>query len=90
MISQTSNETRFYFQEFEYADYPDSMYVYCNTTFCKTNDYSSACEPVCSQHHPVKRSVNANANVLIDVLSELVMYSEDEAIITIKKGKDRQ
>jgi hypothetical protein len=31
MVSQTTNETRFYFQEFEYADYPDSMYVYCNT-----------------------------------------------------------
>jgi hypothetical protein len=88
MISQKTNESRFYFQEFEYADYPDSMYVYCNTTFCKTDDYSSACEPVCNQHQPVKRSVNAN--VLIDVLSELVISAEDEAIINIKKGKDRQ
>ena len=66
------------------------MYVYCNTTFCKTNDYTSACEPVCNQHQPVKRSVNANANELIDVLSELVISAEDEAIIKIKKGKDRQ
>jgi hypothetical protein len=29
-------------------------------------------------------------NVLIDELSELVISAEDEAIINIKKGKDRQ
>jgi hypothetical protein len=36
------------------------------------------------------KRVNANANVLIDVLSELIISAEDEAIINIKKGKDRQ
>jgi hypothetical protein len=57
ITSQSTNETRFYFQDFEYADHPDAMYVHCNATFCHINDYSRACEPQCSHR---KRKGNSN------------------------------
>ncbi|XP_062575526.1 deleted in malignant brain tumors 1 protein-like [Saccostrea cucullata] len=53
ILSQTTHETRFYFQDFEYSTNHDSLYLHCNATFCKSNDYSASCEQACS--HPRKR-----------------------------------
>eukprot|EP00105_Crassostrea_gigas_P038245 XP_019922393.1 PREDICTED: deleted in malignant brain tumors 1 protein-like [Crassostrea gigas] len=49
ILSQNTHETRFYFQDFEYSTDQNSLYLHCNATFCKSNDYSAACEQTC--HH---------------------------------------
>lgn len=49
ILSQNTHETRFYFQDFEYSTNQNSLYLHCNATFCKSNDYSAACEQTC--HH---------------------------------------
>ncbi|CAC5405245.1 unnamed protein product [Mytilus coruscus] len=54
ITSQSTHETRFHFQDFEYAGHPDSMLVHCNATFCKSNDYSSECEPQCKHNSTAK------------------------------------
>lgn len=49
ILSQNTHETRFFFQDFEYSTNQNSLYLHCNATFCKSNDYSAACEQTC--HH---------------------------------------
>ncbi|XP_062602411.1 pancreatic secretory granule membrane major glycoprotein GP2-like [Saccostrea cucullata] len=58
ILSQTIHETRFYFQDFEYSMNHDSLYIHCNATFCKSNDYSAKCEQRC--HHLFKRIGGGN------------------------------
>ncbi|XP_052085109.1 uncharacterized protein LOC127722254, partial [Mytilus californianus] len=83
VTSQSTHETRFHFQDFEYAGHPDSMFVHCNATFCKSNDYSSECEPQCKHskrmgHH---RSEVQNLNGPIEI-------SDDETKILFTDKRD--
>ncbi|KAK3087871.1 hypothetical protein FSP39_011764, partial [Pinctada imbricata] len=41
-ISQTTHETRFVFQDFEFAGNHASLYLFCNATFCNSRDFSRA------------------------------------------------
>ncbi|CAG2249166.1 unnamed protein product [Mytilus edulis] len=84
ITSQSTHETRFHFQDFEYAGHPDSMFVHCNATFCKSNDYSSECEPQCKHskrigHH---RSAVQNLNGPIEIAEV-----ETKILFTEKRGK---
>ena len=84
VTSQSTHETRFHFQDFEYAGHPDSMFVHCNATFCKSNDYSSECEPQCKHskrigHH---RSAVHNSNGPIEI-SDV----ETKILFNDKRGK---
>ncbi|CAG2195879.1 unnamed protein product [Mytilus edulis] len=84
ITSQSTHETRFHFQDFEYAGHPDSMFVHCNATFCKSNDYSSECEPQCKHskrigHH---RSAVQNLNGPIEIAEV-----ETKILFTDKRGK---
>ncbi|XP_078312996.1 uncharacterized protein LOC111133966 isoform X2 [Crassostrea virginica] len=47
---QTAHETRFSFQYFDFSTDHDSVQLYCNATFCQTNDHSLACQPKCANH----------------------------------------
>ncbi|VDI13198.1 pancreatic secretory granule membrane major glycoprotein GP2 [Mytilus galloprovincialis] len=69
VTSQSTHETRFHFQDFEYAGHPDSMFVHCNATFCKSNDYSSECEPQCKHSNRIghHRSAVQNLNGPIEI-----------------------
>lgn len=82
-----THETRFHFQDFEYAFKPDSMYVYCNATFCPVNDYSNACEPRCHSKR-VANDVEDSSGVTIDreQTNGPIDYAEDEAVIYFRSG----
>ncbi|XP_060591027.1 deleted in malignant brain tumors 1 protein-like isoform X2 [Ruditapes philippinarum] len=54
IISQSSHETRFIFQDFEYTSNHEGIYVYCDAIFCSSSDYSNQCLQTC--HPVVKRS----------------------------------
>ncbi|VDI14667.1 pancreatic secretory granule membrane major glycoprotein GP2, partial [Mytilus galloprovincialis] len=80
VTSQSTHETRFHFQDFEYAGHPDSMFVHCNATFCKSNDYSSECEPQCKHskrigHH---RSAVQNLNGPIEIsdVETIILFTD--------------
>ncbi|XP_061178330.1 deleted in malignant brain tumors 1 protein-like [Saccostrea echinata] len=47
---QSAHETRFSFEYFEFTTSHDSMNLYCNATFCQSNDHSPACQPTCHAH----------------------------------------
>ena len=70
IISQSTQETRFYFQYFEFSTNRDSLYLHCNATFCKSNDYSANCEQSC--HH--KRL--GGGNIVFDGPTDAVAVNE--------------
>ncbi|CAC5399583.1 DMBT1 [Mytilus coruscus] len=84
ITTKSTHETRFHFQDFEYAFHPDSMYVHCNATFCHSNDYSSDCEPRCSNRKRV-RSIDQDDEHIEGVGP--IGYAEDEATVLFRKGK---
>ncbi|XP_045166554.2 uncharacterized protein LOC123529972 [Mercenaria mercenaria] len=47
IISQSTHETRFVFQNFEYSTNKEGLNIYCNATFCETKDYSPGCAQSC-------------------------------------------
>lgn len=47
IISQSTHETRFVFQDFVYSTNKEGLNIYCNVTFCNTNDYSPGCAQAC-------------------------------------------
>lgn len=49
ILSQNTHKTHFFFQDFEYSTNQNSLYLHCNATFCKSKDYSAACEQTCHQ-----------------------------------------
>ncbi|XP_053387839.1 uncharacterized protein LOC123542581 [Mercenaria mercenaria] len=49
IISQSTHETRFVFQDFEYLTNDEGLDIYCNATFCDSKDYSSGCVQACHQ-----------------------------------------
>ncbi|KAL4237757.1 hypothetical protein ACF0H5_002469 [Mactra antiquata] len=48
IISQSTHETRFVFQDFEYSSDKEGLYVHCNATFCKSNDFTVGCRQSCN------------------------------------------
>lgn len=82
ITSQSTHETRFYFQDFEYANHPNSMYVHCNATFCNVNDYSRACEPQCSHQ---KRTESRGS----EVTNGPIGFAEKGAEILFNKGSHK-
>ena len=48
IISQSTHETRFVFQDFEYASNHEGLDIYCDATFCATSDYSQQCMQTCN------------------------------------------
>ncbi|XP_052083760.1 pancreatic secretory granule membrane major glycoprotein GP2-like [Mytilus californianus] len=85
ITTKTTHETRFHFQDFEYAFHPDSMYVHCNATFCHSNDYSSDCEPRCSNRKRVG-SIDQDDEPIEGVGP--IGYAEDEATLLFRKGPE--
>ncbi|XP_052803114.1 deleted in malignant brain tumors 1 protein-like [Mya arenaria] len=49
LISQSTHETRFVFQDFEYTANHEGIDVMCDATFCSASDVSSKCRQSC---HP--------------------------------------
>ncbi|XP_053388146.1 deleted in malignant brain tumors 1 protein-like [Mercenaria mercenaria] len=47
ILSQGTHETRFVFSAFEFPQSHNSVYIFCNSTFCKTTDTSDRCTQVC-------------------------------------------
>ena len=47
IISQSMHETKFVFEEFEYALNKKGVYLYCDARFCATSDYSQSCQQRC-------------------------------------------
>ncbi|XP_053391824.1 uncharacterized protein LOC128554583 [Mercenaria mercenaria] len=47
IISQSTHETRFVFQDFGYSTNKEGLNIYCNATFCETKDYSPGCAQSC-------------------------------------------
>ncbi|XP_053391820.1 zona pellucida sperm-binding protein 2-like [Mercenaria mercenaria] len=47
IISQSTHETRFVFQDFEYSTNGEGLNIYCNATFCETKYYSPGCAQSC-------------------------------------------
>ncbi|VDI36798.1 deleted in malignant brain tumors 1 protein [Mytilus galloprovincialis] len=84
VTTKSTHETRFHFQDFEYAFHPDSMYVHCNATFCQSNDYSRDCEPRCSNRKRVG-SIDQDDEPIEGVGP--IGYAEDEATVFFQKGK---
>ncbi|XP_053376834.1 neurogenic locus notch homolog protein 1-like [Mercenaria mercenaria] len=50
IISQSTHETRFVFQDFEYSTNREGLNIYCNATFCETKDFSPGCAQSCIPH----------------------------------------
>ena len=48
IISQSTHETRFVFQDFEYASNHEGLDIHCDATFCATADYSQQCLQTCN------------------------------------------
>ncbi|KAL4221647.1 Scavenger receptor Cys-rich [Mactra antiquata] len=48
IISQSSHETRFVFQDFEYTHNQQGIHVFCDAKFCAANDYSRDCMQACN------------------------------------------
>ena len=48
IISQSTHETRFVFQDFEYASNHEGLDIHCDATFCATSDYSQQCLQTCN------------------------------------------
>ncbi|XP_078312094.1 uncharacterized protein LOC111136198 [Crassostrea virginica] len=80
IISQSTHETRFYFQDFEFSTNPNSLYLHCNATFCKSNDYSADCEQSC--HH--KRL--GGGNIVFDGPTDAVAVNEAVRLTNAKTG----
>ncbi|VDI68325.1 deleted in malignant brain tumors 1 protein, partial [Mytilus galloprovincialis] len=85
ITTKSTHETRFHFQDFEYAFHPDSMYVHCNATFCHTNDYSRDCEPRCGNRKRVG-SIDQEDEPIEGVGP--IGYAEDEATVLFQKGSE--
>ncbi|XP_063437302.1 deleted in malignant brain tumors 1 protein-like [Mytilus trossulus] len=85
ITTKSTHETRFHFQDFEYAFHPDSMYVHCNATFCHSNDYSRDCEPRCSNRKRVG-SIDQDDEPIEGVGP--IGYAEDEATVVFQKGTE--
>lgn len=47
IFSQGTHETRFVFSAFEFPQTHNSVYIFCNSTFCKTTDTSDMCTQIC-------------------------------------------
>ncbi|KAL4216375.1 Deleted in malignant brain tumors 1 protein-like [Mactra antiquata] len=47
ITSQGNHETRFVFQTFEFSQARNSVYVYCNATYCDVHDVTDRCTQVC-------------------------------------------
>lgn len=48
VLSESTHETRFVFQDFEYVTDHNSLYLFCNASFCDSGDYSQSCVRRCS------------------------------------------
>lgn len=48
IISQSAHETRYVFEDFEYTSNHEGIYVYCDTVFCRSSDYSRQCMQTCN------------------------------------------
>jgi len=48
IISQSTHETTFVFQDFEYDNNPEGLEIQCKATFCETSDYSPSCTQACT------------------------------------------
>ncbi|XP_053400002.1 deleted in malignant brain tumors 1 protein-like isoform X2 [Mercenaria mercenaria] len=55
IISQSTHETRFVFEDFEYANSHDGLYLYCDAMFCASSDWSTSCRQTCAP--VVRRSI---------------------------------
>ncbi|XP_060590338.1 protein crumbs-like [Ruditapes philippinarum] len=47
IISQSTHETRFVFQDFEYSTDREGLNINCNATFCESKDFSPGCSQSC-------------------------------------------
>ncbi|XP_060607118.1 CUB and zona pellucida-like domain-containing protein 1 [Ruditapes philippinarum] len=63
IISQSSHETKFVFDNFEYTSNHEGIYMFCDTIFCNTHDYSAKCRQSCN---PVIRRKISVENVPSD------------------------
>jgi len=59
-ISQTTHETRFVFQDFEYTSDHSGIDVRCTASFCGVKDHSSKCTQTC--HHVARRAWGAEGD----------------------------
>lgn len=48
IISQSTHETRFVFQDFEYTSNHEGIDVMCDAIFCNSTDYSRQCLQSCN------------------------------------------
>ncbi|KAL4232182.1 hypothetical protein ACF0H5_009756 [Mactra antiquata] len=49
IMSQSTHETKFVFENFEYANNPQGgIYVFCDMTFCASSDWSNNCRQTCN------------------------------------------
>ncbi|XP_060553776.1 protein crumbs-like [Ruditapes philippinarum] len=49
IISQSTHETRFVFLDFEYLTFNEGFDIFCNATFCHSDDFSPECTQACRQ-----------------------------------------
>ncbi|XP_045164170.2 zona pellucida sperm-binding protein 2-like [Mercenaria mercenaria] len=50
IMSQSTHETRFVFQDFVYFSNREGLNIHCNATFCETKDFSPGCTQSCISH----------------------------------------
>ncbi|XP_053397567.1 CUB and zona pellucida-like domain-containing protein 1 isoform X2 [Mercenaria mercenaria] len=62
IISQSSHETRFLFEDFEYADSHNGLYMKCEAIFCTSLDWSTRCRQKCIP--VVRRNVKREEMIL--------------------------
>ncbi|XP_053385235.1 uncharacterized protein LOC128550354 [Mercenaria mercenaria] len=48
IISQSTHETRFVFDSFEYSNSHEEIYVFCDALFCNSSDWSAQCRQTCN------------------------------------------
>ncbi|WAR30646.1 DMBT1-like protein [Mya arenaria] len=79
ILSQGTHETRFVFNAFEFPQSHDSVYVYCNTTFCDTADSSVRCTQTClSGPSIVGRGLASAANARTINNRRVLLYIEEQ------------
>ena len=47
-MSQSTHESTFMFQDFEFSTYHEGLDITCNATFCDTSDFSPSCIQGCT------------------------------------------
>ncbi|XP_062606690.1 deleted in malignant brain tumors 1 protein-like [Saccostrea cucullata] len=85
---QSTHETRFSFEYIQFTNSHDSISLYCNATFCHTNDHSPACQTTCHSHVVRRLRGHKNDIDLSDEDDTFKMDVDDKQVTNVKSKKD--